>query len=215
MEYSYKILEEKLKSLPFDLQAALVSVDTANKVGDIAEKHSLHIDQAGALAEVTSFVMLGLIPSKNFVSELVVRAEIKTEEAAEIAKEVNAEIFNSIRQSLQKIQYAEKIPEDTNASLEKAGGFTIEKQPETLEAYAQKTDDSAVTAIDREKALNAIENPTFHNAGPVNVLTRNGPDIADHMLAAPTIQKTAIEVKKPETKAPQQLPKIDPYREQV
>lgn len=231
MEYDNNLLEEKMKSLPPDLQAAMVSVDTANKVQQIADRHDMHIDQAGELADITSLVMLGIIKSSSFVSELSKRAEITTNEAIKIGSEVNNEIFNSVRASLQKIQEKidsvgqkdEKVVAPSNlptpnpsspvpnfAGLEKAGQFTIEKTTPISSSPQYKNEN-----INKDALLKSIED----KPGPAVI------PMIDHLLTAHVNTPENVEIKKVEVvekKAPEVKPvevkkpyTADPYREQL
>lgn len=112
MEYSQEILEERMLALPEELQIAMVSNDVANNVQTVAKKYSLDIEQSGILADVTSYVMLGLIPSKNFMVELSKRAQIDNAKATEIAKDINSQVFDGIRQSIEKMQDDQDISKD-------------------------------------------------------------------------------------------------------
>ena len=78
MDYDNNILDEKMRSLPEDLQSAMNSVDLINNIKEIANSYSLNIDQTGQLEDVISSTILGLTKSENFVSELVKKAEIKS-----------------------------------------------------------------------------------------------------------------------------------------
>jgi len=109
MDYEYNKLEERMKSLPKDLQLALVSTDNIAIINNIGDKNGLLIDQIGTLIEITSLTLLGLIPSKNFVSELSKQTGVNEKKALDIAKEINEKLFNSIRTSLQKLQPQEEF----------------------------------------------------------------------------------------------------------
>ena len=104
MDYDYKILEEKYKSLPQDIQLAMASTDVSNTILKIAEKHDLLLDKANELSEEVSYVMLGLTKSNNFVRTISKRLEIDEKKAIEIAQDINKEVFDKMRQSLQKIE---------------------------------------------------------------------------------------------------------------
>lgn len=204
------------KTLPEDLQEAIMSTESAEKFQSIAKKHSLMFDQTAELADETGLVMIGMTRVNQFVPNLVKRLNIDSSRANAIAQDINAEIFDSIRASLQKIQ-----TEDTDqriSDIEKAGGFTIEEQPQTLESAADMP--TSQQGMDREKILSGIENPKFNNNLPINVLDSNS--LADHMLSG-TVAKpmTTTEIKLTPTPspatppAPPAPPKPDPYREPI
>ena len=165
MDYDYTKIEEKMKSLPEDLQTAMASTQTANLIQDIAEKHELDVEETGQLFDLTGYVMLGIIPSKTFVSELKKQLGINSIKANEIASDVNTDVFGSIRSSLQKIQADESTSETT-----------------------------ATTNMQMEKdhVLNTIENPTSSTTvnPPINLLSEEYPLVISGQKSEP-IQKTA------------------------
>ena len=158
MIYDYNILEEKIKSLPDDMQIAMFSPEVSEQVQDVAEKYSLDIEQTGVLMDITSYVMLALIPSKNFVAELAKEAQIDTEKATNIAKDINDEVFAGIKESLRKIQeIAEK-----NAADQVATQPPERPSPNILNRPAP---------VSRANILETIENTDTHPNLPINILT--------------------------------------------
>jgi hypothetical protein len=236
MDYDHDKLAERIKILPVDLQEAMVSVDTASRIQKISEKHGLKIDQSGNLADVISLIILGFIPSKNFVSELSKRADIRMSEATEIAKSVNTEIFDSIKDSLRKLQTEQEDGEEEEKvvstpiykdvkpisipiptpvipitpppkSIEEAGEFTLDK-PVAPTTPSQYNE----TNLNREDILKSIEDENI--------------PLVDHLLTTPVNN-----AQKPEEKVVESAPVIpkppevkkdftnsstnDPYREQI
>jgi hypothetical protein len=104
MDYDYKTLEEKYKSLPEDIQLAMASTDVSKTIMEIAQKHGLFIDQADELSDEVSYVMLGLKKSKDFIKTISKVLEIDEKRAIEIAQDINKEIFDKMRDSLKKIE---------------------------------------------------------------------------------------------------------------
>lgn len=233
MEYDFKVLEERMKSLPKDLQLAMASVDIANAIQDIADKNDLMLDQASDLRDEVAYVMMGLSSAKKFVDNLVSKLKVKREVAVRIAEEVNTQIFDGIRASLQKIQ-DEHVKESyeaekrTVSDVEKAGNFTIEKEESELTTTANPG-----APMNREHVLNAIENPSFQNTKPINVLeaVSKNDEMADHMLSGTVAKPMTTTEVKPAAAAPisstptgqpaaasapqpqKQRPGADPYRE--
>jgi hypothetical protein len=202
MDYGYKTLEEKMKSLPPDLQGAMVSTDTADSVQSIGEKHELNIDQSDILAEVTSLVMLGLLPLKNFANELSREAKIDLIKAIEISKDINEKIFASVQESLKKMQAA---AENSSADIEKAGNLTVERDT---------PDQMSTDSMDKVNILNSIENADAHSNLPVNILPQVPapqtvtPSLVGRLMNASTATSNE-KVEKKLTSGP------DPYREPI
>jgi hypothetical protein len=221
MKYDYNILEEKIKSLPRDMQVAMFSPEISEKVQAVAEKYSLDIEQTGILMDITGYVMLALIPSKNFVVELAKEAQIDATKAAQIATDINNDVFSSIRESLRKIQ---DLAENNQADLEKAGDLSVEKDS-TDQMGAAATVSTADAMLSQADVLNSIENPEVHSNLPINILTPvpaptaavPGSALVDRLMGAPVATPNeTVEKKMP---APEPTPKTrpgpDPYREPI
>lgn len=204
MDYDYETIEAKMKSLPDDVQEAMVSFDTAKKVEEVGKKYGLAIDQIGALGDVTSYVMLGLVPGKNFVPTLMKKGEIDEKKATEIAKDIDGEIFQKIRESLRKIEAAREAEENKkeNADLAQAGGISVEKSGASEDVVS--TNQPAGAAISKAATLNAIENP---------------PAFVDRLLTgtSTSVNETVVKTAAPAPQTPPVPPKprIDPYREPI
>ncbi len=101
--YTKEQLLEKYRALPKEVREAIFSINTAEIIRQIGEKHKLMIDKIGELADETGLVMLGLGHPNQFISHLTERLEINHELAKEIAQEVNLKIFYPIREHLKKM----------------------------------------------------------------------------------------------------------------
>ncbi len=198
-----QIISERYKVLPRNIQAAITSTDLAPKFQKIADKHSLHIDQNSNLQTETILVMLGLETVDDFLDNVQKGLEINREKAILIAKDVNTEILDSIRESLKKIQ---KEQEASSA-----------KEVEKLNITKSETSDS----LDRFAGIKIEENPPSsspqYKEEGINkdILLKNIEDKAipmvDHLLENHINNPVQIEIKKVEEKKPYTT---DPYREQ-
>ena len=103
-------LREIYLKLPKDLQDAIFSVDSAERIQSIGKKYNLAIDKTGELADETGLVMLGLTHPNNFISNLAQRLKVDKESAKKIAEEINNQIFAEIRESLKKVHGVEPSP---------------------------------------------------------------------------------------------------------
>jgi hypothetical protein len=150
MDYDYKTLEEKYKSLPGDIQLAMSSTDVSKTIMEIAQKHDLFIDQADELSDEVSYVMLGLTKSKNFVRAISKKLEIDEKKAVGISQDINKEIFDKMRDSLKKIEGL-----DEEGFNEESGNAAPEKpQPgqgeETMMTDAEKAQHkSVISAVEK------------------------------------------------------------------
>lgn len=83
-------------------------METTEAIKSISQKHSLHIDKTGLLAEVTGLVMVGLLPMKDFIPEITQKLQISKEQASAIADDVNTQIFIKIRELIQQAAEGKK-----------------------------------------------------------------------------------------------------------
>ncbi len=187
MNYDYSILEEKMKSLPEEIQAALSSVEVSSAVKGVGDKHNLKIDQQGILFEQVTYVMLGLTSSKDFVSNLSKEAGIDHAESTKIAADINSEVFGKIRTLMQRMT-AENIAQETSkietshAAIEKAGDFEIIKEDKLTEHH-----DGVVAPVASPAGMETVtESPTelvaaIEKAEPITNKTLKEP-LSDHLL---------------------------------
>jgi len=196
MEFDYKIIEDKFKQLPEEIQMAMTSTDVTKLIKKIGDRHGLRIDQESILYDLTSYVMLGLIPSKEFVKTLSKEAGVEELTSKKIAEDINMEVLSQIKSGIQATQTAQSndvTSEHSNAtdiaSIERAGGFSIE----------------------RGGLENAPAYPDNHTD-----------PLADHLLSKPvatTEQKTTFQMPDkaipPPTAAQTKPAGPDPYREPV
>jgi hypothetical protein len=221
-----EIIKQRIKVLPSDIKEAIKNADLPIKFDKISNKHGLHIDQSGALQTETLLVMIGLETTDNYVSNIQKALDISRSEAYSIADDINKEIFNSIRESLQSMQddfvdEAAEVEEEVvpvtpsmitpstpvtvvsqkptaypKDSIEKVGGFTIETPKPVTTPYKE-------TNISKESILKSIED------AEVNMV--------DHLLTAPVSSTQTVEKQKvvEEKRPPKKEYATDPYREQI
>ncbi len=219
-----KYLDEKFKSLPLDIQEALTSTEVAEQVKKIGQKYFLKIDQESILFDRISDILLGITSSKRFVEIFSRDAHVDQKTAFSIAEDVNKEIFDKIRASMQVIEKGiqDSSPTKRNADLsilEKVGGISVEKNEVEL-------DESLPRPQDKEKILSDLENPMPGNERtvPKEVEAKTEP-LVDRLLSTPTAQaqeKVVVQAPiqpaaapKAQAPAPQQETKPDPYKEPV
>jgi len=238
MDYDYKIIEEKLKQLPLDVQVAFTSPEIAEAVKAIGDRHGLKLDAEAILFDLTGYILLGLIPSSEFVSKFSKETGITEKESALIAVDVNKEIFGHIKEMMQKREaeereletdeYSEDSATTTAAAdishLEQAGNFNMEK---TGDEDNKESSGVPADLENKESILDGIENPSSGQAKISRKEDQNYSEpLIDHLLQTPTSQpqqktteKPAINTgstPSPATTAPQppSEPRAnDPYRE--
>jgi len=179
--------------------------ETYKSISQIGDKYDLMIDIQDELGAEVKDVIRGYKPSKDFISNIQKRLEIDNATANSIALDVNKEIFEKIRDKLQKIQ-AEEIntpiqsiekPQTPPPTVESVGKFTIEKPPVGM---------GTPVAVKKEEVLKEIEDPEQLLEAPS----------IDHILTTPVVSVEKVEVKKVDVAPVEKKPyTLDPYREQI
>jgi hypothetical protein len=100
-KYTKEQLEQQFATAPEMIRDALFSDETSNAVKKISDRHGLHVDQMGDLADEMGVVMLGLEPAKDFVKNIQDRLRLSASEAEQISMEVSKEVFVKLREAMQ------------------------------------------------------------------------------------------------------------------
>lgn len=93
--------EEKLNSLPAGIKEALMSAEFGAKLDAIGDKHGMHIDQVGELANEIAAVMFGETKAGDFYENIKASVGLSDKEAADLTNDVNEQIFLPLRSTLQ------------------------------------------------------------------------------------------------------------------
>ncbi|MBI2096644.1 MAG: hypothetical protein HYT40_00585, partial [Candidatus Sungbacteria bacterium] len=94
---------EKYNKLPKDVQRAMFSSLTSDRIFEIGAKHGLAIDKMGLLSEEIGWVLLGEKRASRFVENLQKALGLSHEKAYEVAQDVNHSIFFEIRENLKQL----------------------------------------------------------------------------------------------------------------
>ena len=98
--YTSEEMDEKLDSLPENIQKIIYGPEIDIAVQKIGQKYQLHIDEMGLLHAEIVDVMIGKTESEDFVPYLIETLEIDREKAASIAEEVNTLLLTHIRDAM-------------------------------------------------------------------------------------------------------------------
>ncbi|TSC83389.1 MAG: hypothetical protein G01um101417_645 [Parcubacteria group bacterium Gr01-1014_17] len=93
MKYTKEQRRARFEALSDVLKDFLVSEETADTIGRIAEKNNLDDERTPKLAREIGTVLLGLIPKEKFAEQLVAELSLPPEQARVIAGEVEKKIF--------------------------------------------------------------------------------------------------------------------------
>lgn len=100
--------DDKIKTLPENLQYAVIMSDWRKALIDIQNKFKLHIDQTQVLEDSTIKLMFGDIDAPDFITNMFTNAHINSETAADILLEVDMQILKKIRQRLESMAEQEE-----------------------------------------------------------------------------------------------------------
>lgn len=107
-----KNIDERFKSLPLGVQEAITKSDYKNNLYLISNKYRLNIPDMSALDEITTKVMLGIVNSSDFKTELSKNIQNK-ENIDMIVGEVDELVFKNIRtlmaSNTKNVEVKEKI----------------------------------------------------------------------------------------------------------
>lgn len=127
MTYIGEEFQKRFKALPEDVQEALTAVASVDTIFVIGKKHGLMVDQIGKMADEIWKVMLGLANPKDFIRNLASVLSIDSLKASAIASDVNAQMFQPVRESLRKI-----YDEESGIKNKELGGQKRESEMSSL-----------------------------------------------------------------------------------
>ncbi|HYC34267.1 MAG TPA: hypothetical protein VEC13_00890 [Candidatus Paceibacterota bacterium] len=152
MKLNQKQYSDLYKKLPPEIFDLVTSGETTKKLYEIAEKHHLHIDEAGTMHDIVMDTAMGVIATKNMESELIKELSLNPLDASALVRDINEQIFAPIKQTMISL-YQHSNP----------------FKPETLK-HIDEVEQEDNTHLKKEDLLAEIENPTeahVRKDGPV------------------------------------------------
>ncbi|MEN9912658.1 MAG: hypothetical protein RLY66_66 [Candidatus Parcubacteria bacterium] len=163
-----------MKQTPQQFRDLADSAELYDRSEAIGAKFGLLIDQIGELDAEIRDILNGVSDSEDFIKHIIQRLEIDRGLAEKIVTEVNVAVFQTLKDQMQARTDAQDI-QDSISSVEKVGDFRIEKD--------RVPADPKVTAADRSKILDSLENPPAQGgAYPKSVSTDHTEPLVDHLL---------------------------------
>ncbi|MBU2068286.1 hypothetical protein KKE13_01765 [Patescibacteria group bacterium] len=98
----------KYFQLPQNIRQIFFTVETADKVYDLAKKNRLTDDQLWYASHTTGMILLGEVNIVDFVKTLQEKCKLGEEPARQLARDINQAIFLPVKESLKQIH---KVPE--------------------------------------------------------------------------------------------------------
>ncbi len=109
-EYTSKQLRELYIKLPEELKEALSSDETADTIEKVCKKNEITDERVSAVADLTGYVLRGVLPPDQFREELEKETKIEKGIAKKITQEINRFIFYPVKRSLEDIYSMEITP---------------------------------------------------------------------------------------------------------
>ena len=198
-KFTAQEIQGKFDKLPEEVREAITSAEVNEKIEAIGKKNGLLIDQMGELADEVGLVMLGLSRSNDFVNNIISRCSVSRKVAGETAKDINDEVFGSIREHMRKLEMGTETENGTR------GG-----NPEIM--AVEQAGDFEILENDEEAGVGAMVSTLQGPAGVKMTVDGAHTDIiADHLLNNPV----AVKREKIVVKAPEKEYGSDPYREPI
>lgn len=113
-----KIIENQLKTLPAELQAAINAVPWKSSVKEIALLNKLSPEQTENLERETMFILYGFENPADYIKHLIQEVPTSEETATTIAEQVNKKILKAITD---KVEKPEAEPTHTNLPMIEEG----------------------------------------------------------------------------------------------
>src|SRR3989344_3935668 len=144
----------KYESLPPDIKKIVYSSEMTDAIRKAGEKFKIHLDQLVKLEGEVSFVMLGFTEPKDFGKVLVERLAVDRVTAAGLVQELDASIFQKIRESLKKL-----YTEETSVSSQGEGSALHFGEPAAL-SIPQTQRVAPLTTAPAKKSFAPLNLPT-------------------------------------------------------
>ena len=240
-----KELRSRYELLPDDIKQTITDDGYQMKLFNLAKDQKYTYDELGIIELETTMVLLGMVKPADFRDELQMQLKKNDTEIDFLVREINTQVFDPIRASLDKIFSTKKEPLDyiTGEALASVGGEASPKlvaeeaakkasipTPAPLSVPFTIASPSAPTTPETHHGLSETEKSVLESSGvviheqtPLRVTPQTTivpPTILSSTPKIATSKVTDYSVAKPT--APQQTaqtqpntPAIDPYRESI
>lgn len=203
-----KLIQDQFQSLPESIQKVITESRWENKVRNLAKRYHLHIDQETDIENQTLLTMLGFEVPEDFVKNLIENANLHDDEAEVIAKEIDRDVFQMIREQLinaPKSQPTEQSHTNQNIESDRPSSQTPSQNPQDVQTQTHLEQQYEDQEMSRDSLLNEIENPS-----PTPITTRR---TFDHVINAdptsvpePEIVVPDSAIQKSKSSIPENLP---------
>jgi len=102
--------------LPVEIRDIITSYSTTEHINIVGKKHNLQIDKIGELVDLTFDIMMGMVATKDFITELQDTLQIGALEASVLARDIDENIFKPVKETMTHL-YAGRAPYKPSSSL--------------------------------------------------------------------------------------------------
>jgi len=110
-------LNANFSALSDKLRTHFASIETVEKIIEIEKKYQLSEESTSKLSYIIAIILLGKLNIINFVTTLQEKYNLEREQARQLARDINSEIFLPVKDDLKKIHNISEWPrENENAN---------------------------------------------------------------------------------------------------
>jgi hypothetical protein len=225
-----QIVQDQLDILPDDVREIVESKEWRKTVYDLGRKYALKIDELGQLEQEVYYTMIGLVPSSEFISNLVNHVHLNRDVAASLSHEIDSEVFEKIRDFIMDMD-GHEAAEESEATAGSGAPAAVATQEKTdvpsredllkeIEEIGDGQDTPPPTPAAVPVAYSPIETsltkPTVSTPVDLDKELSNPMAKPGSVPVAPITPEAPAAAPTPAPEAPDQAPAsrpADPYRE--
>lgn len=100
MDNNQDKIKKQFAALPKDIQQALASSETAERIKNISQRNGLNLDQEERLKTEVAITLFAFEHYSDFIENIRRELEVDLNKAQKVGQEINSEVFRPIKQAL-------------------------------------------------------------------------------------------------------------------
>ena len=104
MDYTNEKTQEVFGALPEKVRQFIVSNESYEKLKEIRDKNKINEEQSGRLADLVGYLLMGMSSPGRLKSDIGMSLRVSNDVATKLSEEITKELFNPIRNDLEKIR---------------------------------------------------------------------------------------------------------------
>jgi len=140
--------------LPEDVRRLFFDEKSADQMNQIAKKNNLDVAQLRQASYISGMVLLGETNIVDFVKTLKEKCGLGTEQARQLAREINSAVFLPIKESLKKIHRVSDWPRE-----EEAGKNTQPEDNQRVVSLKERPSQAPQSPVNTNNIVNLKEKP--------------------------------------------------------